>query len=311
MFLLSAVSAFEPVVYSSGFSSTECQSEESLFNDPQLHEAIASAHKRLAECLLSCADVLRCNPSVSSGYYQIQAANGSLVQVYCDMEGANCGGEGGWTRVAFLNATDPSSQCPPNFNVMSQNGTRFCIRDQENCVALPSDTFGITYSQVCGYVRGYSHRSPDAFGYLDGRRSPSESLSGNYVDGVSITYGSPPNHVWTYAAGFSENGIDNPIFNCPCNSNIMAPVPSYVGDDYYCEAGGIAFSSTQWFTDDPLWDGEKCRETEGPCCNHTSLPWFMKRLSAQTLSRIEVRLCLEQVVDDENIGLERLEVFVK
>ena len=110
--LISAVSAFDQVVYSSCSSSTECQSEDGLFNDPQLHEAIASAHKRLPQCLqtpyLSCADVLRCNPSVSSGYYRIQAANGSLVQVYCDMEGANCGGEGGWTRVAFLNATDPS-----------------------------------------------------------------------------------------------------------------------------------------------------------------------------------------------------------
>ena len=318
MFLLiSAASAFDQAVYSSGFSSTGCQSEDGLFNDPQLHKAIVSAHKRLPQCLrtpyLSCADVLHCNPSVSSGYYQIQAANGSLVQVYCDMEGPNCGGEGGWTRVAFLNITKLSSQCPHNFTLVTVNGIRFCIRVHEDCCTLPSDTFGITYSQVCGYVRGYSHRSPDAFGEVPdfGGRTANQSLGANYVDGVSITYGTPPNHVWTYAAGFSENGTDNPIFNCPCNSNIMAPVPSYVGDDYYCEAGGIAFTSSQWFTDDPLWDGEKCRGTEGPCCNHTALPWFMKRLSAQTLSSIEVRLCVDQAIGDENIGLERLEVFVK
>ena len=34
------------------------------------------------------------------------------MQVYCDMEGANCGGEGGWTRVAFINMTKPGATCP-------------------------------------------------------------------------------------------------------------------------------------------------------------------------------------------------------
>ena len=117
--------------------------------------------------------------------------------------------------------------------------------------------------------------------------------------------------MWTYAAGYSEDGRDNQIVNCPCNSNIMAPVPAYVGNDYYCEAGGNGFTSSEWFTDDPLWDGEMCRGTEGPCCNHTALPWFMKRLPNHTLASIEVRLCVDQNFGDENIGLERLAVFVK
>ena len=51
----------------------------------------------------SCQEILYCFPSASSGYYQITAPNGSLVKVYCDMEGINCGGEGGWTRVAYVN----------------------------------------------------------------------------------------------------------------------------------------------------------------------------------------------------------------
>ena len=63
-------------------------------------------------------------------------------------------------------------------------------------------TFGM-YSQVCGYARAYaSQGDPDAFA------NPTEmartaSLSGNYVDGVSITYGTPPTHIWTYATGAS------------------------------------------------------------------------------------------------------------
>ena len=30
------------------------------------------------------------------------------------------------------------------------------------------------------------------------------TLSGNCVDGFSITYGSPPSHLWTYVAGLNE-----------------------------------------------------------------------------------------------------------
>ena len=49
----------------------------------------------------------------SSGYYWIRSSNGSAVQVYCDMDRVcGCSGSGGWTRVAFLNITDPNQQCP-------------------------------------------------------------------------------------------------------------------------------------------------------------------------------------------------------
>ena len=63
-----------------------------------------------------------------------------------------------------------------------------------------------------------------------------------------------PHHVWTYAAGFSEEGVGTPIIvNCPCNSNIPDSVPVYVGNNYYCEAAFIA--SNGFGIADPLWDG--------------------------------------------------------
>ena len=149
--LIGAGNAFDPVVYPAGIessSSSECHSDDALFDDAQLMDAIVTAQQWLPPpgCLRtthhSCADILRCNQSASSGYYDIQAANGSLVQVYCDMEGTNCGGEGGWTRVAYLNVTDTSSQCPTNFSIALVNNTRFCIRDHEECVSLPSEHLG-------------------------------------------------------------------------------------------------------------------------------------------------------------------------
>ena len=57
----------------------------------------------------SCQEIFYCFPSSSSGYHQIHAANDSLIQVYCDMEGTNCGDVSGWTRVAFVNMTQPGS----------------------------------------------------------------------------------------------------------------------------------------------------------------------------------------------------------
>ena len=251
-------------------------------------------------------DILRCNPSASSGYYQIQTANGGLVQVYCDMEGANCGGEGGWTRVFQLN------QCPTGFSPTTQNWIRFCTRSNTaaGCTGINTENIGHPYTQVCGFARGYAFNSPDAFAATG--RTSSEPLSGNYVDGVSITYGTPPNHLWTYVAGWSED-VENTLV-CPCNIGVSNTVPSYVGSEYYCESsvsGSPHDNQLRWYTDDPLWDGMLCRGTEGPCCTSTSLPWFYRNILNPTADDILIRLCLDESSDNENIGLERVEIYVK
>jgi hypothetical protein len=50
--------------------------------------------------------------SFPSGYYWVRASNGSAVRVYCDMT-RSCGGvTGGWMRVAELDMTNSSHQCP-------------------------------------------------------------------------------------------------------------------------------------------------------------------------------------------------------
>ena len=219
------------------------------------------------------------------------------MQVYCDMEGANCGGEGGWTRVFRLDMTDPSSQCPTGFSLTTQNGIRLCIRSNTaaGCTGINTENFRHPYTQVCGYALN----TPDAFSAIG--RSSSEPLSGNYVDGVSITYGTPPNHLWTYAAGFSESG--GQPFTCPCNTNGPNNVPSYVGNDYYCEASS---SST-----DALWDGLSCGGTEGPCCTSPRLPWFNRNMLNTTADDILIRVCLDQASSTDSIGLERIEIYTK
>ena len=274
-----AVSKFTPNAFPAKISS-QCGQY-----DHHHEELLLEALQQVKQVHSSCESIHYSNPSACSGYYQIQTANGGLVQVYCDMEGANCGGEGGWTRVFQLNMTDPSSQCPTGFSLTTQNGIRFCTRSNTaaGCTGINTENIGHPYTQVCGFVRGYTFDTPDAFAATG--RTSSEPLSGNYVDGISITYGTPPNHLWTYAAGLSETGGFYVGLACPCNTNGPNNVPTYVSSNYYCEAGVSGDPNIiippVWYTDDPLWDGMLCRGTEGPCCNSTSLPWFVRNMHAE------------------------------
>ena len=117
-YLLQCSGEFTPIAYGGSSHSMQCGDSDPL-HDVQLMYIIKMIEHEIGppgcnhdNLPRSCREILRCCKSASSGYYQIQAANGSEMQVYCDMEGTNCGGEGGWTRVAYLNMTDPSSLCP-------------------------------------------------------------------------------------------------------------------------------------------------------------------------------------------------------
>ena len=55
-------------------------------------------------------------------YYQY----GSTVQVYCDMKGNNCGGEGGWMRVAYGNMTEPGAKCPQGLERSNSTSYALC-----------------------------------------------------------------------------------------------------------------------------------------------------------------------------------------
>ena len=103
-------SEFTPTVYSIK-SSAEFGQYKPL-HDQELKKKLTETVARLPRTHRSCAAILSGNPSAPSGYHRITTTNGSSIQVYCDMEGTNCGGEGGWTRVAYVNMTQPGATCP-------------------------------------------------------------------------------------------------------------------------------------------------------------------------------------------------------
>ena len=239
----------------------------------------------------SCHETKSARPGSISGNYTILDRNGTLRQVYCHMEQA-CGSSG-WMRVAHLDMTDPSEQCPSGFRLYNGSGVRACGKPTlaSGCqfgVLFP--THDVPFSEICGRVTGYQYWSPDAFS------------TGADVDGVSLTYGSPRKHIWSFAAARQESST-----TCPCSGGTQTKV--FVGNDYFCESGNSGSSTQQRLYPEPLWDGQGCRSNETPCCNATGIPWFHKRLSAATTDFIELRICSDHHDEDTPVGY--YDIFVK
>ena len=262
----------------------------------------------------SCSDLLQNSPS---GDYWIQTSSrNSPVQVYCDINPRNCSCNttGGWTRVANLDMTDPSQQCPDGFRLVNRTTAplRTCGRPgPAGCVSTTFPVHGIKYSQVCGRVIGYQDRSPDAFErYYYANRAL--IIDDYYVDGISLTHGqSPRQHIWTFAAALDETQSN--IYTCPCTRpdlTYTGAVPTFIGQDYFCETGTRDSWEYIFYADDPLWNGQGCGGTS-TCCSFNNPPWFCKQLPQPTTDDIELRLCADQEIVNEDTPLEIVEIYIK
>ena len=172
--------------------------------------------------------------------------------------------------------------------------------------AVKFPSYSISYSQVCGRVTGYQKGSTNAL-------EPSGfNINGPYVDGVSLTRGRPRQHIWTFMAGLHENFFySNGVTECPCASNSPVRPPSFVGNDYFCESGNPTNWDITTFHTDPLWDGKQCGVIEKACCNAPGIPWFHKVFQQPTTDYIELRVCGDQGIDNEDIPVGFYEVYVK
>ena len=222
-----------------------------------------------------------------------------------------CGGAG-WTRIAYLNMTDPAQSCPSPWT--DSEYWRLCYRSPSSSGSCDSVVYcskGIRYSQVCGRIVG--HHLGDLSGFWP-YHEHGFSIDTYYIDGISVTHGqSPRKHIWTFVAGFSD--LNNYI-SCPCGSSKKATVPPYIGNNYFCETGTTGWPYSQdrdWTTDanDPLWDGEGCRQGNICECTLHNPPWFMANLSDSTTDNIEVRNCGYEGTRNKNVGIELIEIYVK
>ena len=100
--------------------------------------------------------------------------------------------------------------------------------------------------------------------------------------------------IWTYTADHEY------VVRCLCAASINPPLPSFVGNHYYCEGGT-----------DILWDGKDCPGSEAFCCKNTKQPWFYRELDDTTQENIELRLCGDEGVPNEDTPLDIIELYVQ
>ena len=249
---------------------------------------------------ISCKEIYQCNPTALSGYYWVKNATGDATQVFCVMNTTNCGNiTGGWMRAAYINMTDAANSCPVGLTYYTQNSTRICSSNISTggCTSVNFPTFDVPFTKVCGRALGYQYGHPDA---LNGG-----SIDSHYVEGLSVTHGTPRNHIWTFAAGNTKDNSQG--HNCPCASPYPGrAAPLFVGEKYFCESGNTGPFEFQWYLDDPLWDSQGCA-ANSTCCDRGG-PWFTTTLSQEVSDDIEVRWCTS--IGSEEIGVEQLEMYI-
>ena len=97
-----------------------------------------------------------------------------------------------WIKVGCLDMTDPTQQCPDSWQTFTSPRSSCGKKSSAPCDSLNITTSGASYQTVCGWFRGYQIGTPDAFASTAGL---GYNLETYYVDGVSVTYGSPGTEV--------------------------------------------------------------------------------------------------------------------
>ena len=297
---------------SSFFPGTSC---EDIYNkNPQTHDKSgyywitdgpSNVYCGMNFTGISCEDIYNNNPETGTknGYYPIsnnQWAFCNMTAIAAGYFNFSCAGVGGeWKRIAMFDIS-AGDDCPTGWSKSSQNGINFCRSPNDNsgCYSITFSTNKMSYKRVCGRARGYQKGTPDCF---TGR----SAVDDMYVDGLSITHGSPRQHIWTYAIGHTEQR------SCPCAATPGNSPPSFVGNNYYCESGSIdSIDINQYYLSDALWDGSGCSAGNN-CCSNQNLPWFQYLLNQMTQNDIEVRMCEDENFSNEGVLIDILELYVQ
>ncbi len=295
----------------------QMNNQSSQLNDIQsiIAELNLYPETRIGNPARSCNNISQDRPS---GEYWIAAnSTSSPVQVYCDMirTSCSCNTAGGWMRVANLDMTDPNQNCPERFRLVTRTTPplRTCgqVEGQVGCTSTTYSTYGVEYSKVCGRIIAYQNSTPDAFtAYFF---NITLSIDDVYVDGVSLTHGqSPRQHIWTFVNAIDETAFDRRA--CPCTTSsrfYTGAIPPFIDQDYFCETGSRqTFKFSIFYPDDPVWDGQGCGGTS-TCCEFNHPPWFCKQLPQPTTDDIELRICSDEGISNEDTPIELVEIYVR
>ena len=269
----------------------------------------------------SCQQIFQDHPNPTLGLYWISGAGDTKVQVYCEM-GQVCGDEtGGWMRLESLDGTT----CPsPLVKVANRNRCTLPESTGSICSSVKFTVNGTGYSKVCGKIIGHQVGSTDAFkpNEIDDSNAFRNNIDEGYIDGISLTtYAAPRTHIWSFASALTlESGHTKGT--CPCTREekrtktdkpFPSIIPPFVEEDYFCETGNTEgeYTTGRSYDNNALWDGSGCVETTSTCCKFNNPPWFVKDLGCSTCNDIEMRVCINQGTDDENLEVDTVELYVQ
>ncbi len=256
----------------------------------------------------SCAEIYENNADPQNRYYFIPNANGD-TRSFCrfDLETSGERDRYGWQLLTLLNMSNPDTNCPNEFQMVThtESGVRYCRKsiDGNGCTAImyPHNQ---PIERLYGRVHGIQRGTPDIEDVLFNR-----GIEGDYIDGISLTFGNPREHIWSFI-GYTSAAFPN----CPCSTDAVRTTPGYIGENYFCESGTMLMDNfQQTFVNDPIWDGQNCESTQDPgCCTRGDRgngEWFYREFAAPFGDQVELRICTDGMINDEDIGLQLLELY--
>ena len=215
--------------------------------------------------------------------------------------------------------TDTNQTCPQGLQPTTYS-IRSCGRAHYEFLGYSTVIFpvnGSQYTEVCGRITAYQWGwYTSAF---NGYNQRGLTIDGDYLDGISLTHGSPRTHIWSFALGYyngtREQGSSN--VNCPCDPGNGWGTPPYVGNDYFCDTAAtvddyvVLPDTSVFYSNSTLWDGTGCEGNVNQCCRFNNPPWFYKTLPEPTTDDIEFRMCLLYYVGYIDIAVELVEIYVR
>ena len=253
----------------------------------------------------------RDDPSNGAGWYWVRdPTTNRAKKTYLYPNGHQMCGEGAWMRIGFFDMTQAFSECPSPLGVFTENNKKYCRRQVSvGCTSVYFDSLSQQYTEVCGMVEGYQ------YGHMDGFAASSTSINSVHLEGISITRGSPRQHLWSYVVGEVANPSSPYLDACPCTpQGTTATVPSFIGSDYYCSSGnsGSTYTSSPKLKTSPLWrtSGPSC-VTGSTCCDNPDQPWFKKKLTQPANEDVEMRWCGSESLTGEATATTRVELYIR
>ena len=206
---------------------------------------------------------------------------------------------------------DLGQNCPENWTLSEASSPiRTCGKKTEKntCDSLVISTHGQAYQSVQGRVKAFQFGTPDAFMVT----SSNPSIDDPYVDGISITHGqSPRKHVFTLGVGvvaYAAEG-ERKEYTCP-NTGFGNPQPAFVAERYFCSSGTSRqdIGSGMLLSDTPLWTDS----FGANCCDECMCPrTFCVNLSEPTTDDLELRICTDEALSNEDIRIEMIDLWIK